>query len=257
MRWFLSCYRAGGKAVSINQLESLNSPASRALVDASLGIDSTDLSATELQPLRVEALRRFVQAQAEAVYFKVHETYTQPGSEVALLPAGVENRVVRVVRDPRDVALSCAEFAGVAVDTAIDWLCHSGQMLPEYTKGVTYDVPVRIGSWSDHLSSWDQAPNSLLIRYEDMHENPLQSFTAVLLHLGVAVDAERLQRSIDSSGFDRAATEERNDGFVEAMPGRRFFGHGAAGRWRGALSPAQARRIETHHAHWMRQLNYQ
>ena len=255
MRWFLSCYLADAEEVGINELQRAHSPASRSLLDRWLGIDTVDLDSAQLPPLRVEALRRFVCAQTEPVYFKVHEALKQPGSAAELLPDGIHNRVVYIVRDPRDVVLSSADFSAVSVDQAIAWLCDCDHYVPARELGMTTELPTSVGSWSDHLDSWT-ATDVLLVRYEDLHIAPLESFSRVVVHLNLAVDQGRIERAIDASRFELASKQERREGFVEAMPGRAFFAHGVAGRWRSELTAQQIETIERRHESWMRKLDY-
>lgn len=257
MRWFLRSYELGGSPVSINDLWDTVSPASRALIDQWLGIDSVDLLSSEMPALRVEALRRFLLTQTSPTLFKVHEAARCPQNGVLLLPEGIHHRVLLLVRDPRDVALSYAHFARVTVDTSVDWLCDSDHCIPLYQGGPMHELPVHLGSWSDHLNGWLTLGATVrTIRYEDLCESPAASFGAALDHLDLQVEPIRLQRAIASTQFHAAQQEERRIGFGEAMPGVAFFREGTHGSWRWQLAPRLAKRLEKAHGTLMRRFGY-
>lgn len=258
LRWFLASYAAGGESVSINALVSTYSPAARALVDARLGFDSADLTPAEVDPFRAEALRRLVTGSAEPIWFKVHEGYRRFADGSSLLHAELCHRVALVVRDPRDIAASYAHFAGVSISTAVDWLCDPGHALPEYNDGISAELRTLVGDWSAHTRSWleNAVAAPLLLRYEDLLDQPLRCFGRLVVHFGMQLDSDVLARAVASTGFSNAVSWEKREGFGESLASRPFFRRGQRRGWRAELAPDDAERIVTTHRTMMERLGY-
>ncbi len=256
LRWFLSSYLADGSAVGLDDLLPTGNPAARQLIDRHLGIDSADLSREELAQLHPIALQRAITSGPDQRCWKTHAAAVDGG--VCWLPQAVDNRLVLIVRDPRDVALSYAAFAGVDQQTAVSWLNDSGHRLPLYDRGIGPDVPVYTGSWSEHLRSWLglESEKLLVLRYEDLHDSPHQAFTRLVRHLRLEPCEHRLARAIEATRFEQAAALESTHGFAEAPAGRRFFVAGRVGRWRDELAPELADRLLQAHGQTMRKMGY-
>jgi hypothetical protein len=97
----------------------------------------------------------------------------------------------------------------------------------------------------------------LLVRYEDMHEKPIETFTAVVNHLRQSPTPEQIAEAVELSRFDNLKGQEEQYDFRERSPrADRFFAAGKIGGWREKLSDAEAGAIVEAHGPQMRKLGY-
>ena len=160
-----------------------------------------------------------------------------------------------IVRDPRDIALSFADFHGIGVDAAIASLATPNLEVPAGERQVAEPM----GSWSQHVESWTGRPSPAIhvVRYEDLHGEPERAFGAIAAFLRLNATKERIARAIAHTSFATMRAQEERDGFDERSPAQeRHFRKGVAGGWREALTSQQARRIEADHGEQMRRYGY-
>lgn len=170
----------------------------------------------------------------------------------ALIPRGLTECALYVVRDPRDVAVSLADHLGVSIDAAIDVMADQKRTL-----GTAGKIQV-ISSWSVSVQSWfSSAFPTYILRYEDLKADTAGHFEKVAKFFGIVPDRLRIARAVAATSFDRLQAAEKEAGF-KAKSGHqeRFFRSGVAGGWKGTLSPAQARKIETEHREAMELCGY-
>src|SRR4030095_6010841 len=111
-------------------------------------------------------------------------------------------RVIYIVRDPRDVAVSYYHHAMKWRNVPDDYPMED--FIPRFI-GAEFDR--KWGSWADNVLSWlsmrEQRPEFLLLRYEDMKHNPAAELERAANFLkrwhvkGVTADPKRLQRAIE------------------------------------------------------------
>lgn len=162
---------------------------------------------------------------------------------------------IYIARDPRDVVPSLAKHLGSPIEGAIRVLGQSGFS----TQGTEESAFEIWGSWSEHVLSWTMTPTDamLLVRYEDMHEKPTETFTAVVNHLRQSPSPEQIAEAIELSSFDNLKGQEEQYDFRERSPrADRFFVAGKSGGWREKLSDAEAAAIVEAHGPQMRKLGY-
>ncbi len=232
----------------------------RAGFDQALGIKLADLTSAEarvLKPRRLEAEARHLTAPRLC---RTHDAWAVTPLGEPLLPENVTVGAVHLVRDPRDVAVSYAEFFDCTLDQAIDRMAEPGYLItfdPNTQEGPR--IPLTLLDWSSHCRSWVSATGfpRLLLRYEDLVADPYGQFARLARFAGLATDAAALERAIEATRFDRLKAREAQEAFVFRGDGRSFFRSGRAGGWREALTTEQARRIECNHEEMMGQLGYQ
>jgi hypothetical protein len=169
-------------------------------------------------------------------------------------------KVIYIVRDPRDVAVSNYHWElklrsveeGYPIEDFVPrW------MSPEFWP--------RIGSWGDHVGSWLATRRGqegfLLMRYEDLKENPARELARVAAFAGVQASAERLQRAIElSSAENMKKIEHKESGKWVATTLTRqdkpFVRNATSGGWRKVLPEKTVAYIEEHWGHLMRELGY-
>jgi hypothetical protein len=258
LRLFLESLAAGGIRPDINKANMCSHAASREIFDRIFDVSSSDLTQDEITDARPPMYEILANEADAPLFMKVHDAWMLTPSGMPLFPPELTLGAVVIVRDPRDVAVSFAHHGSKSVDFSIERMGNplattemSGRRLPE-------KLPQRLSSWSMHVESWLAAPIGVLpLKYEDMLDNPTDSFGKAARFLGLDFTPDELSAAIEAVRFDRLRDAEETEGFRERMPGTaRFFRRGVAGGWRDSLTPAQIARIETEHGPMMRKLGY-
>lgn len=230
----------------------------RADIEEALDIDSSDFSRTELEALRPAAYRAMAMAASRPLYRKVHDARLDTAAG-PLFPPDVTLGSVYVVRDPRDVAVSWAHFAGMTMDAAVAMLCDPAAILLPSPGRPALAVAQRLTCWSGHARSWLDAPGRpcCLVRYEDMLADPAAVLGRVSRYAGIAHGAADIERAVETTRFDTLREREIAHGFDGGQAGTAaFFRSGRAGEWQTALNPLQVARIEAAHGEMMTRLGY-
>lgn len=171
-----------------------------------------------------------------------------------VIPTKWTNRALYIVRDPRDMVLSYADFCGVSHEDAVRQINAIGTTLTS-EKTPLFHV---ISSWSHNVNSWAQNTEFRvgLVRYEDMVNEPEMAFTKVLEFLDWKIDPERFQAALKATTFDALQKAESENGFREKGHGDKFFRKGKIGQWKTDLDPALVQKIEEAHGDTMRKFGY-
>jgi hypothetical protein len=159
--------------------------------------------------------------------------------------------IIYVVRDPRDVAVSFYHYSIKNRHIADSYPIE--QFVSRYVAveiGPMYD---RWGSWADHVMSWvamrQGRDGFLLLRYEDMVENPEGELAKVATLLKLEVSSERLSRAVELSSADRMRRleKEQHEAWTQTSKTRSdkpFVRAAGSGNWRTSLSSAAVAEIE-------------
>lgn len=252
--------RGADEPVDINQMHDTGMASARILFDEYAGIEASALEANVIERLRPEVYRCLAQEASGTLYFKVHDAWGRTDSGEPLFPAEVTAAVVYIVRNPLDVVLSAAHHWGVKVSDRVARLCDPDFALARYPGEVTDQLRQHLGSWSDHVQSWLDAPDLpvLQVRYEDLKRDTQGQFRAILRHCGLQVDEERLRRAVEFSDFRELQRQERQGGFRErpAASTAPFFRSGRSGSWRDELPSHLVQQIIATHGPTMRRCGY-
>ena len=185
-----------------------------------------------------------LRATHKAVVIKTHSIFR---------PKFADCRTLYIVRDPRDVALSYHAYYTKLLgrDVAFD------EFIERYIAGRVHPL---FGSWAHHAGSWWGAMNGdeahfLLIRYEDLLDDPLPLVARICDFLGLDRDETRIMRAVERASFGRLKKrEEAMRGTTSGEP--MFFRKGTKGEWRTALPEAERARIEARFGPMMSALGY-
>lgn len=181
-------------------------------------------------------------------YFKSHESYRPE-----------YRRVVFIVRDPRDVAVSYFHFAKKT--KALSKEASFDEFMPLFLEGRIDPY----GSWGENVGSWLGArrgsPGFLVIRYEDLLTDTIGELIRIAQMLKLPYDDEVLQRAIENSRADRMRQlEQLQQGQHRLLRESRadipFVRAAKSGQWRTELPAAGARQIEQTWGPVMRELGY-
>ena len=255
---------AESEPIPINELRTAlpgSSTASREHFDEFTGLASADCTDAEAELLRPAVYRARAErhAGAETPFFYVaHDAYLTTRHGEPLFPDDISMAAVYIARNPLDVAVSWAFYAGHNDFTAsVAMLANTRAALigPDWPR-----LGQRLLDWSGHVESWRRAPFPVLtVRYEDLLADAAREIARVarFLRLDGAEDRERAQRAAAFSDFAALRRSEERAGFKETPAwAQRFFRSGKAGDGRRLLSAAQAQDIVRVHGRTMATLGY-
>ena len=250
--------------VPINELRASllgSTTASREHFDEFTGLASADCTDAEVAQLRPAVYRARAEQQAgtETPFFYVaHDAYQTTPSGEPLFPDDISLAAVYLVRNPLDVAVSWAFYAGhedLAAAVAMLENPRAGLRGPDWPR-----LGQRLLDWSGHVRSWRAAPFPVLtVRYEDLLADTAGELARVarFLRLDGADDQARLQRAAAFSDFALLREAEQREGFKETPAvAQRFFRSGKAGDGLRLLSQGQVRQILHAHGRTMATLGY-
>jgi hypothetical protein len=175
-------------------------------------------------------------------------------------------RVMYIVRDPRDVALS--EYDLLRKYRRIEDSYPLERFIGDF---VTVTGPLTSagwGTWGENVASWALArgarPGFLLLRYEDLKACPGQELTRIAGFLGIDASPELLQTTLDRSSADRMRemekTQGKNWGSTKNKNKRSdipFVRTASVGGWKRNLGTESVAKIESAWGHIMAQLGYE
>jgi len=170
-------------------------------------------------------------------------------------------RVIYIVRDPRDVAVS--NFHWEMKQRSFHDQLPIQDFLPPWIEGKIWD---RLGNWGDHVTSWLSTRGGkdgfLVLRYEDMIEDPARELVKVANLLGIQRTQEQLARAAELSSADRMRQLEEKQGgkWVQTRYTRQdkpFVRKASSGGWKAVLPPQSVAQIEAAWGHVMISLGYQ
>ena len=168
-------------------------------------------------------------------------------------------KVVYIVRDPRDVAVSMYhwEIKRGRIRDDCPW--------DEYVRRFLAGQCEPLHSWEDNAASWLatrwNSAGFLLLRYEDMLEQPERELGRVADFVGVEHSENTLARAVELSSADHMRTAEKQQSRVWA-PTRHtrqdipFVRAATSGAWRSDLPDSGVRAIEAAWGPLMRLLGY-
>lgn len=261
MRLLLAAYyNEKDDLLNINSAGITNGIASsRRRFDEILGIDSAHLTQGEVAYLLPYVFDEMTKLHRAPQWIKVHDAQAQADDGRWLFPPSASAKVIYLVRNPLDVAVSRAFHDGHEdMAVAVAKLCD-----PDAAIGGGGKQQLRqwLGDWSHHFESWvDQtAIPVLVVRYEDMLEDPARELARVISFVfpDEIIDPARIENAAAQTAFDRLQAIEASEGYREKAPRQKsFFRQGKAGGWTDYLSPEHVARIIHSHGKVMRRCGY-
>jgi hypothetical protein len=176
-------------------------------------------------------------------------------------------RVIYIVRDPRDVAVSFYHHNVKAGNIPDDYPME--KFIPRF---VAAEFDAKWGSWADHVMSWtalrQSHPTFLLLRYEEMKNDAVRELARVAEFLGqcsfrtVDSSPEKLRQVAESSSPERMRALERDQASQwvltrKTRSDKPFVRTATSGSWKSTLSPASAAAIESAWGSVMQRLGYE
>lgn len=257
VRAFIENYlRNRPRAIDINTLHQVSQAESRSFLYQPFvkGGDTTAASVEEICAIRPLVHADMARRAQGTVFVKTHNFHGEFAGH-PLHNSSVTSGAIYIVRNPLDVVLSLASYFGHTLDEAIEHMAEDRTGTPNEKE----NVPQIITSWSMHVQSWtqDTGAETLVLRYEDMLDNPLKTFRKLVSFLGQKRDPVRLKKAIRFSSFEQLKSQEKQGGFVEKYEhARSFFRQGQKNQWREKLTDEQVKKIIDSHAEQMARFNY-
>jgi hypothetical protein len=172
-------------------------------------------------------------------------------------------RVIHIVRDPRDVAVSFYYY-NIKVGELPDGY-PMDEFVDRFLAARTVGYADRLGSWEDHTLSWLRLrkgkPGYRFVRYEDLLSDTVTELRRLVDLLGRDVQPERIERAVRlSSAAQMRSLEQKQWRQWGTTKNTRkdipFVRDAKPGGWREKLSPASARKIEAAWGATMEELGY-
>lgn len=157
-------------------------------------------------------------------------------------------RVIYIVRDPRDVAVSQYHFQRKRGFIADDYLLED--FVDDFVAGRTCDY----ASWGEHVASWISTRSGqtefLLLRYEDMLRNTVSELSRIVSFLRLDTTPEVIREAVLRSSADKMRQMEKSQ--AQSFNGTRntrqditFVRAASSGGWRANLPGNSVAKIES------------
>lgn len=170
-------------------------------------------------------------------------------------------KVIYIVRDPRDVVLSEYYFDIKRQAIAEDF------PLPQFvSRFVRGEINHPHGTWGENAATWfytrNGDPRFLLVKYEDLQSRAMEEMGKIANFLGVPADQERLAFAIEQSSAKRMRELEQKQAHLwsstrETRKDMPFVRSAKAGGWRAELPEASVAEIESAWGGLMREMGYE
>ena len=129
------------------------------------------------------------------------------------------------------------------------------------------EIITPISSWKTHYISWRQVKkNFLLIKYENLINNPKKEFIKITNYLSKILNLtfsdKKIDNCISSNSFEKLKQQEKMFGFSESISDKitgarkNFFNLGPNNNWQKLLDKKIVNEIEKKFENEMRELGY-
>ena len=180
--------------------------------------------------------------------------------------------VIYIVRDPRNVVTSFANFQNLSVENAANIMINQIFIGGDKNSKKPHDqIKVWTGNWSNHYNSWKSFKENkkyLLIKYEDLINKKETTFLNILkfIHkqknIKFLINQKKFKNVLTSTSFENMKKLESEKGFVEASINEltkkkiRFFDLGHKRDWNNTLDAEIKKKLENSFRKEMIELGY-
>ena len=176
-------------------------------------------------------------------------------------------RMIYIVRDPRDVAVSFYHHNVKAGNIRDDY--PMDDFIPRF---IAAEFDTRWGSWDENVRSWlalrYNHPGFLVLRYEEMKKDPagqllqIGDFLQKCSFQNLDLSSSKLRQAVELSSSDRMRALEKEQGTQwvltkQTRHDKPFVRTASAGAWKSILSAGAVTAIESRWGDTMRSLGYE
>lgn len=158
------------------------------------------------------------------------------------------NKVVYICRDGRDALVSYWYYCNQRDGTNIP--------LAEFIKKSSEHG---YGPWRNHVMSWLESPvkEKIIVRYEDMLDNPELSLRNVLEFLDLYNDTEQVSTAVKKASFGAMRSIEQNKSFgLDELKNVTFVRKGKSGEWENEFQDKDLESFCSYHGKGILTLGY-
>jgi len=215
--------------------------------------------------------QEFVNKKNDVQFFKTH-SYLFNIEGNAFTDLNNSLGAIYIVRDPRNIVSSLANFLNISITKAIDHLIHSTHIGGNLkSKNREEIIKTYTGTWNGNFNSWKSFKSNdkyLLIKYEDLIFNKedtlkkILKFIYKLKNIKFEINETKLKNVIESTSFENMKNLEKEKGFSEARINKEtgkkiaFFNLGAKNDWKKSLDFETIKKIEKAFEKDMKELEY-
>lgn len=222
------------------------------------------------EPLNQEIAIEGSERKSEYQCFKSHYTIEQLRYSLRLY-GNEREKVIYIVRDPRDIIVSAAHFFGLApryrrlrsIMSHLPWGRYTYNRIfhsLDYKKDVLTEILLhgKAGAgyletpWQAHVEGY-LSSEALLIRYEDLIQDPLPQLEKVCIHVGVESDHTTLKTAVHNQSFQKRKKEFFEEGNTRKA---NFLRSGKTGEWKDSLDKECLDRIAQEIGPFMSKIGY-
>lgn len=170
-------------------------------------------------------------------------------------------KILYVVRDPRDVALS--EYYFDIKRRAIPDDFPLAQFVSRFVRG---ELNHPYGTWGENVATWFYTrrgdPRFLLVTYEALQSQPMEEMQRIARFMNIPPDPERLAFAIKQSSADRMRELEKKQGHLwsstkQTRQDKPFVRSAKAGGWKAELPESSVAEIESAWGSLIREIGYE
>ena len=198
-------------------------------------------------------------------FFKTHNAFWRTGA-YSFTDAYNTLGIIHIVRDPRNVITSIKNHYNYeSYEKALKFIKDEKNMIGIKGSTKEMDLPTLISSWKVHFNSWKSLTklkdSYLLIKYEDLIENPTNEFLKIANFINkiskINFDKKNIIKSVENTSFESLREQEELKGFNEAPNNsNKFFNLGPNNDWKKLLSTEIREDIEKNFQKEMIELGY-
>ncbi|MBN1413645.1 MAG: sulfotransferase domain-containing protein [Bacteroidales bacterium] len=247
------------QAIDINNMLPSTIASSRQLFDELAGVPSADLTPEEINCLRPLVYRQYALESDETIYQKVHDAFILLPSGEPLFPADITKAVIYFIRNPLDIAVSFSHHLSISIHKTIAIMNNPTYAFCQRIDKLHNQLRQHLSTWSGHVKSWvdDSGLPLLVIRYEDMHKNPVDTFYQAVSFIGLSNCRNEIETALNKTSFAQLKKQEYEKGFSEKNPNSiNFFRKGIVSDWINVLTREQVKQVIDAHGNMMKRFEY-
>ncbi len=167
---------------------------------------------------------------------------------------------IYIVRDPRNVILSMSNHFGKSQEESFRTLIDEKYTIYPMVNNQLF-LATHVSSWNKNYLSWKnfKSINKIIIKYEDLINNPKNTFKSIInfleKYVDIKYDEEKLTNSINTTNFEDFKKYENKYGFNKGQKNK-FFHLGKQNDWRNLLDAKICDKVNAQFESEMSELGY-